>query len=121
MHILLADDQPKLRLGLKLLLKREPEFNISAEASDAESLWDQLKTFEPDVLLLDWELPGLNPVDALRRLRAVFPCLQVIALSGRVEARHAALAAGADAFVSKGSPPEQLLAALNAIWKKLSE
>jgi DNA-binding NarL/FixJ family response regulator len=121
MHILLADDQPKLRLGLKLLLKREPEFNISAEASDAESLWDQLKTFEPDVLLLDWELPGLNPVDALRRLHAVFPRLQVIALSGRVEARRAALAAGADAFVSKGSPPEQLLAALNAIWKKLSE
>jgi CheY-like chemotaxis protein len=66
----------------------------------------------PDIILLDWELPGLQGGDALSTLRAHRPQLKVIALSGRPEARSAALAAGMNAFVSKGDPPEQLLAAV---------
>jgi DNA-binding NarL/FixJ family response regulator len=65
-------------------------------------------------------LPGLTPADTLTRLRTAFPRLKVVALSGRSEARQSALAAGADAFVSKGSPPERLLAALNTICEESS-
>jgi len=115
MRILLADDRPKLRFGLKLLLKREPDFEIIGEATDAESLWSQLTMLQPDVLLLDWELPGLNPADAVSRLRALLPGLKVIALSGRLETRQIALSAGADAFVSKSKPPSQLIAVLRAM------
>lgn len=115
MRILLADDRPKLRFGLKLLLKREPDFEIIGEATDAESLWSQLEALQPDVLLLDWELPGLNPADTVPRLRAILPQLKVIAFSGRLETRQIALSAGADAFVSKSKPPSQLLAVLRAI------
>jgi CheY-like chemotaxis protein len=82
-------------------------------------LWGQLETLQPDVLLLDWELPGLNPADAVSRLRAILPQLTVIALSGRLEARQTALAAGADAFVSKSKPPSQLLAVLRAISQQI--
>lgn len=119
MRILLADDRPKLRFGLKLLLKREPDFNIIGEATDAESLWDKLETLQPDLLLLDWELPGLNPADTVSRLRAILPRLKVIALSGRLEARQIALVAGADAFVSKSKPPSQLLAVLRTISQQI--
>lgn len=120
MQILLADDQPKLRFGLRLLLEREPDYEIIGEAADAESLWSQLEALQPDLLLLDWELPGLSPANTLLRLHMAFPRLKVVALSGRLGARQIALTAGADAFVSKGSPPESLLAALNAIYQKLS-
>ena len=65
------------------------------------------------LVLLDWELPGLEADGLLPTLRELCPRLKVIALSGRPEARHAALDAGVDAFVSKGDPPERLLAAVN--------
>jgi DNA-binding NarL/FixJ family response regulator len=85
------------------------------EAAEAETLLAHLETTQPDIVLLDWELPGRQAGGGLPALRAVCPQLRVIALSGRLEARRAALAAGAEAFVSKGSPPDQLLATLRAL------
>jgi DNA-binding NarL/FixJ family response regulator len=115
MRILLADDQSKIRFGLRLLLEREPDLDVVGEAAEAETLLAQLETIQPDVVLLDWELPGLAVIGGLPALRTICPQLLVIALSGRLEARRAALAAGADAFVSKSKPPSQLLATLRAI------
>ena len=113
MRVLLADDQSKVRSALRLLLEQEPELSGVSEATDADELLAQVGTVCPDIVLLDWELPGLPRHDALSALRARCPRLKVIALSGRPEARQAALAVGADAFVSKGEPPERLLAAVN--------
>lgn len=118
MRILVADDQPKIRFALRLLLEREPELDVVGEAAEAESLMAQLRTAQPDVVLLDWELPGLSAIGGLPALRAVCPQLWVIALSGRLEARQAALAAGANAFVSKSKPPDQLLATVRAVSQK---
>jgi CheY-like chemotaxis protein len=71
---------------------------------------------QPDLILLDWELPGLSGAttarSVLNTLFACCPTLQVIVFSGRPEAGRHALAAGANQFVSKAAPPEQLLAAL---------
>jgi len=64
------------------------------------------------LVLLDWELPDRGGAVALSHVRAAWPHSAVLAFSGRPEAREAALAAGADAFVSKGDPPEHLLEAL---------
>ena len=113
MRVLLADDQSKVRSALRLLLEQEPELSVVGEATDADELLAQAETVCPDIVLLDWELPGLSRNDVLSTLRARWPRLKVIALSGRPEARQAALDAGADAFVSKGDPPEQLLVAVN--------
>jgi DNA-binding NarL/FixJ family response regulator len=115
MRVLLADDQSKVRSALRLLLRQEPELSVVGEAVEVESLLAQTETARPDLVLLDWELPGLSTVDLLPALRALCPRLQVIVLSGRPEARRAALAAGADAFVSKGDPPERLLKTLRAV------
>ncbi len=111
MRVLIADEQLKIRFALRLLLEREPELSVVGEAEDVEGLMTQIKTSHPDMVLLDWELPNTNGENALCSMRKIYPNV-VIVLSGRLEAKKAALAAGANAFISKGDPPERLLAAV---------
>ncbi len=113
MRVLIADDQPQVCSALRLLLMQEPDIAVVGEVEDVEQALERVAGQRPDLVLLDWELPGQNGDSALVELRAAWPELVVIALSGRPEARQAALAAGADAFVSKGDPPEQLLAVVD--------
>lgn len=113
MSILLADDQPEVRRALTILLERQSGLTVVAEAVDADDLLAQIETSCPDMVLLDWELPGLAGPKSLSALRAACPNLLVIALSGRPRARQASLAAGANAFVSKSDPPDRLLAAID--------
>jgi DNA-binding NarL/FixJ family response regulator len=109
MRILIADAQPKVRFALRVLLERQPDLEVVGEAVDAESLLSLLETLCPDMVLLGWELPGMDMEHLMPSLRAGCPDSIVIALSGRLEAHRAAKAVGADAFVSKSSPPDQLL------------
>jgi DNA-binding NarL/FixJ family response regulator len=115
MRVLLADKQTKVRSALRLLLEQEPGLSVVGEAPEAEDLLAQVRTECPDLVLLDWELLDQGGAATLAWLRAARPGLVVIALSGRPEPRQAALAAGADAFVSKGDPPERLLTTLRAV------
>ena len=112
MRILLADDEPRVRFALSVLLERQPGLEVVGEALDAEDLLRQAEVACPDLVLLDWELPGQTGVDLLSALRRVCPDLSVIVLSGRPEARRAALDAGADAFVCKCDSAQRLLAAI---------
>jgi two-component system phosphate regulon response regulator PhoB len=113
MRILLADEQRKVRFALRVLLERHSGHQVIAEATDADGLLAQVEVACPDVVLLSWELPGNSDQDLIAKLRCHCPGTTVIALSGRLSAHQAALAAGADAFVSKGKPPEQLMAAIS--------
>lgn len=123
MRILLADDQPDVRSALRLLLEQESGLDVVGEAADAERLIEGARSEHPDVILLDWELPDHRAPGGgaylVEGIRAVCPGARVIALSGRMEAGQAALAAGADAFVSKSEPPERLLAALAGIAQEM--
>ena len=109
MRILLADDQSEVRLALHLLLEQEAGLTIVEEVSEADELLGQVEMTCPDVVLLDWELPGLQASVVVPSLRAMCPHLSVIALSGLPEAREAAISADVDGFVNKGDPPERLL------------
>jgi DNA-binding NarL/FixJ family response regulator len=120
MHILLADDQPSVRFALRVLLEQQHALHIAGEALDAADLLTQVRATHPDLVLLGWELPGLKAKGLITALRQAQPGLFIIALSGHFEARHAALAAGADAFVSKGDPPDKLLAAI-AVCQHVAE
>ena len=113
-HILIADDQPQVRRALRLLLEQELGANVVGEAGETKALLAQAATTHPDLVLLDWGLPGMAAEDLLIALRQTCTELTVIVLSGQPEAEESALAAGADAFVSKADPPEKLLAAICA-------
>jgi DNA-binding NarL/FixJ family response regulator len=103
-----------------MLLERQPGLVVAGETVDAGELLDRAKATRPDVVLVSWELPGLGERDSLSVLRQECPDLIVIALSGRPEARRAALEAGADAFVSKTDPPERLLTLIEQCHKQCS-
>jgi two-component system nitrate/nitrite response regulator NarL len=113
MRILLADNQPKVRFAMRVLLRRQPDLEIVGEATDAQELLTQIEVCCPDAILLGWELPGLKGKDLMAEIHKTCGDLAIIALSGRLEARQDALDAGVDAFVSKGDPPERLLAAIS--------
>ena len=121
MRVLLADDQQKVRYALHVLLNSKPGLVVVSEATDAEELFYRLKDATPDLVILDWLLPGLAEAGSIQSLRDNNPDLFVIALSGRPELGQAALDAGADDFVSKIDPPERLLAVVARCQDRLDQ
>lgn len=115
MRILLADDQPKVRQALRLLLEQDGWMTVVAEAAEAESLLPQVEEARPDLVLLDWGLQEAAGADQFSALRRACPNAAVIVLSAQPGVEETALAAGADAFVSKADPPELLLEAIAAV------
>jgi DNA-binding NarL/FixJ family response regulator len=112
MRVLLADDHTWVRWALRTAIGEEPGLTVVGEVSEAENLLSQAQALRPDLILLEWELPGRAADGLLSALRALDSQIGVIVLSQGAESEQAALAAGADAFVSKADPPEQLLNAL---------
>jgi DNA-binding NarL/FixJ family response regulator len=97
---------------LRLVLCQSQDLIVVGEAANAESAVALAQQMRPDVILVEWELPGANGIPVAAVLKAAGSRPAVIATSARPEARRAALAAGADAFVSKLDPPERVLAAM---------
>jgi DNA-binding NarL/FixJ family response regulator len=121
-----ADDQPAVRSALGRLLREKLGFSVVGEVAGVRNLLAQAAATPHDLVLLDWELPGLFASAEARcrfldSLHALDSHPKVIALSSRPGTRRAALDAGADAFVSKGDPPERLLTTILAIHKGLGE
>ena len=112
MRILLADDQAAVRRALRLLLEQESGCTISGEVQDASGLTAAIAHNPPDIVLLDWELPGLEAEELLPIANGEGATIQVIAMSSRPESHAAALSAGVDACISKGKPAEEVLAAV---------
>ncbi|NWG17064.1 MAG: response regulator transcription factor [Chloroflexi bacterium] len=120
LRVLVADDQADVRYALRTLLQLAGELQVEVvgEVADAGSLLNAIESLRPDVLLLDWKLPGLR---AVAYLRMCYPNLRIIVLSVRAEARQAALDAGADAFVFKGDPVERLVEAIQQVRRTFDE
>lgn len=114
LKIFIADDQPCVLRAVRVTLQRQNGLSIIGEARDAIDMLTQLKTLRPDVLIMDWELPGLAG-STLYGLRVILPQATIIALSSRPENQRLALGFGANGFVNKSAPPETLLQTMNAL------
>ena len=112
MRIVLADDEPRVRLALRLLLEQQPGINVIAEADNPADLLVQVKTSCPEVVLVDWGLLASAPQRLLTTLRHTCPLSGIVIMSGRTHVSEEALTAGADDFVLKVDPPERLLCVL---------
>jgi DNA-binding NarL/FixJ family response regulator len=109
MNILIGDAQPRVRFGLQLLFEQQAGWKVVGEAEDAQALLEAVRFRCPDLVLLDWELPGMPAEDLLALIRQECPRVGVIFMSGRIELQPMALKAGADIFAYKADPPEKLL------------
>jgi DNA-binding NarL/FixJ family response regulator len=117
MYVLLADSQATECVELRQLFELDSELCLVDETSEVGDLLARVQTTHLDVVLLEWELSGLegdNPVSVLRCL--VCPP-KVVAFGEHPEARREALAAGVDAFVSKEQPVEELLNTVRAVGR----
>lgn len=113
-RVLLAAPQPDVRAALRLLLL-DLSMQVVGEAADWPTTLALAPQSQPDMLLVDWELIPIASGHTLTQLRAVCPAAVVIVLISQLDAREqAALATGADAFVSKGEMPDRVAARLQA-------
>jgi two-component system invasion response regulator UvrY len=117
MRILIVDDHAIVRHGLKTLLSEEFHGAAFGEASDAREALEQLRKKEWDFALLDVTLPGKSGLDLLKELKAEWPSLPVLVLSGHPEDQFAVrvLKAGAGGYMTKESAPEELAKAIRKI------
>ena len=123
LRILVVDDQPRTRQSLKALLATQFQRIEMHEARNGVEAIRCLEDWTPDVVLMDARMSEIDGVEATRRIKQQVPQIKVVILSLYPEYQADALAAGADAFISKGEPPERLLAVLatvagsNGAWK----
>jgi len=116
-RILMVDDHALLREGVNALISAEPDMELVAEASNGEEAVDKFRTHRPNVTLMDIQMPGLNGVEAISRIRAEFPEARIVVLttySGDAQV-IGALRAGARAYLLKGDVHRELPNIIRAV------
>ena len=113
----IVEDDPGVRSSLVKLINSSPGYRCVSQHSSAESALAEIPKLKPDVTLMDINLPGLNGVECVRRLKPILPRTQVIMLTVYQNTDHIfkALAAGATGYMLKQTPPAELLAAINDV------
>jgi DNA-binding NarL/FixJ family response regulator len=109
---LIADDRPQARDALRSLLATVPEIEVVGEAADGQEAVQQVEERDPDVILMDVQMPVVDGLEATRAIKKRWPQVKVVVLTMYGSYRPDALAAGADAFVNKADPTEVLLEAI---------
>ena len=118
-RILLADDHPLTRSGIGEFVKREPTFELVAEAEDGTRAWELLQELRPDVALLDIRMPGLDGVTVAQKVKAEGLNTAILMLTSYDAQQYviASLRAGARGFVLKTVSPKELTTAINTVAK----
>jgi len=111
-RVLIVDDRTQTREGLKALLATAPVVQVIGEAADGREAINLITELQPDVVLMDASMPVMDGLEATRLVKAQWPEVKVIVLTIHTTLRAEALAAGADAFLVKGCPAGELLAAI---------
>ena len=116
-RILIADDHPLVREGLKKTLKEEPDFRVCCEAKDSAGVLSLLKVHVHDVVVMDIAMPGKSGLEALAELKHDYPKLPVLILSMHPEERFAvrAIKSGAAGYMTKEAVPQELVRAIRKV------
>lgn len=116
-RLLLADDQALIRGALGALLQLEPDFEVVGEASDGAAAVAEAVRLQPDVCLMDIQMPGMDGIEATRALRQASPTTRVLIVTtfARPGYLRSALDAGASGFIVKDAPSERLADAVRRV------
>jgi DNA-binding NarL/FixJ family response regulator len=116
MDILIASEQSNLRFSLEVFLRQQPGIVVMAAVNSTESLSAIIHTARPDLVMMDWDLPGRSPVEVLTEIKAIEHAPHFIILGKDVDTAQIALGAGADEFLIWGDDaPTSLLAAIHRV------
>jgi DNA-binding NarL/FixJ family response regulator len=116
-RILTVDDHPLLRKGIAALVNAEPDMKLIAESSNGEEAIEAFRSHRPDVTLMDLQMPGVDGIGAIGRIRDEFPNARIIVLTtytGDIQVLRA-LRAGARAYILKGHVHKELLETIRAV------
>jgi len=116
-RILIADDHPVVRDGLAAILSTQPDFQVAAQAGSGAEAISKAVAYQPDVLLLDLEMPDMDGVEVLKQLRARDPGLRAIIFTAfdADERILQAVQAGAQGYLLKGAPRDELFRAIRVV------
>jgi DNA-binding NarL/FixJ family response regulator len=115
--VLLVDDQPLLRTGFRMILSSTPDITVVGDASDGAAAVRAVETLRPDVVLMDVRMPGMDGIEATRRIVGSGSDSRVLILTtfDLDEYAFAGLQAGASGFLLKDVPPIELMGAIRAV------
>jgi two-component system response regulator DevR len=118
-RIVLVDDHEVVRLGLKSLLERHPQFEVVGEAGSAREAIEQVAALEPDVVVMDIRLPGTSGIEACEEIVDRYPNVKVIMLTSYAEDEmlFSAIRAGASGYILKQIASEELVKAIEAVGR----
>ncbi|MFI5491472.1 response regulator [Actinoplanes sp. NPDC051859] len=110
-RVLLVDDQPLIRTGLRMLCEAEPDVTVVGEADNGRDATTLAARLTPDVIVMDLRMPGVDGITATSRILAARPATRIVVLTtfGDDDHLYPALAAGACGFLLKDAPPTELL------------
>ena len=116
-RVLVADDHPVFRAGLKTLFAAEPDMDVVAEVANGDEAYQLAADLEPDVLVIDLSMPGLNGAQATCRVRREHPGVNVMVLTVHEEREYLAqlLSTGACGYVLKRAAPQEIVRAVRAV------
>jgi len=116
-RVLIADDHPFYREGVRTMLSVAPEIEIVGEAASGDETITQAESLQPDVILMDLKMPGVNGIEATRRILHTSPHIGVLVLTmfEADESVFAAMRAGARGYLLKDADQEELIRAIKAV------
>jgi DNA-binding NarL/FixJ family response regulator len=116
--ILIVDDHPMLREGVRGAINSEPDLRVCGEAENAAQAMTAVQKLAPDLVLVDITLPGRNGLELVKDLKAIHPELRILAISMHDESLYAErmLRAGASGYITKQQPPKELISAIRTVF-----
>ena len=118
-NLLIADDHPIVREGLKRIVLECPDMNLECEAEDGDEVLAMCMQNSIDVILMDISMPGPGFLNVLKQIKAKFPAIHILVLSIHPEDHYAirALNAGASGYLTKSHTPDELANAIRHVYK----
>lgn len=116
-RVLIAEDHPIVRSGIRLLLESEEDITVSGEASNGREAVEMVRSSRPDLVMMDISMPELGGLEATRLIRKEHPNLPILVLTMHEDKRYffQLLNAGANGYVVKGAAPGDLVSAIRAV------